>query len=525
MTVAAILGELRDSTVLIIAVLTFIALMVYRRPLGEAISRLSHLRVRRGETEVTAATDGVSPATEDVPSAEQSPDDPSAQGTLLSQEETEHKDEKSDDPSALRDEMLSLLFDRRENEAKEVFSRLLAHEPDARNRKVDQVRWEAVRFMTGLAGSDALESLRRMAEDDEIKSDALFFIGNCLVHVGQLTEAIDAYLQSAESATTAQSQAASLGLAASTQVKAGRSDDAIALLKGAIRDATHDDALYGLWSALADVYDNLDDQEVRAIALQKAVELRPNATTVRFRTAWAYSEADAALAPLVAHHYDALLGISPDYAIARNNFGVQLERLEMPLHAVELYESAAERNNTLSMANLAYQFMGAGFGKQASAMLEKAASQPEPHKNVAKATADLAGRKATEGEKKRKLLAMGQQFAEFIREYGAAMIQEPLPLQGGAWVWDDGKQAELSEPSNHQLKVTWKSGTTDYELIADIRGQTARGQFRKQAGQDRWMSKQAEAFVIMVPSENSMRIARIDSDEITVLHCTLAVAQ
>jgi hypothetical protein len=203
--------------------------------------------------------------------------------------------------------------------------------------------------------------------------------------------------------------------------------------------------------------------------------------------------------------------------MAINNYGVQMERLEMPIRAVSLYESAAELENTLAMANLSYLLIGAGFSTKAGKLLEKAANHSEPHENVASATAALAQQKEQEDEKGKKILAAGQKLAEFTREYGAAMIEEAFSLAStDGWMWDDGVAVNVERTDETTLKISWKIGSTDHELSAEINGRCARGRFEKKAKTDHWMSKQAEAFVILESTGVSMRVARVDADDVTI---------
>lgn len=517
MLLTTILSEARDSTVLIIAVLTFIVLIVYRRPLGEALSRLSHFNLRRGNTELSASTTapvptGSSPGDEEMPDDE----DKNPEALLKDDDEDTANVTDSDEPAALRARMVSLLFAGKDAEAQEVRDKLLTVEPDQRTRKIDRVRWEAVRYMTGSAGPEAMQMMRRMAEEEDIKAASLLFIGHCLADAGQLREAVEAYTQSAQATNDPSARAEAIRAAASTLSKAGRGDEAVETLKQAIRNTTEDGALAELWQGLADAYEQLQSPELRGIALQKVVELRGNDSKVRFRTAWAFSEADSALAPLVVHHYAAMLRVSED-SMAMNNYGVQMERLKMPIQAVSLYETAADHQNTLAMANLAYLLMGAGFSTEAQELLEKAADLPSPHENVGSATATLAERKEKEEKKKKEILATGQMLAEFTREYAVGMIEETLTLDvGGEWVWSDGGSVAIDRSDQEALELKWLTGSTEFELAAKMNGRCARGVLRKKAKADSWASSIGEAFLILEPSGTSVRIAQVVESRVEV---------
>lgn len=511
-----ILGEIQDSTLALAIILGFVALMVYRKPLGVFLVRVAHLSFRRGDTELTAQATAAPAASDGAVSEDEGEisEDKGPQDSLVRPEDEEDSS-LPNEPQALRGRMISLLFKREEEEALRIREKLNEAEPDPSMRKADRARWEAIRHMTGSGGTEAMDALRRLTEDDQVSGTAWLFIGHCLVQSGELSGACEAYEKAIENARKPSLRTSAITSLAEAQAKAGRQDTALVTLKEAIRDTSDDDALFDLWLGLADVYADRDDHERRGIALQKALELRSHDTKARFRTAWSFSEGDSALAPLVAHHYEALLRFSPEDSTALNNYGVQMERLDMPMEAISLYRRSAERDYTLAMANLAYQYMGAGFASEAADILTKASAQESPHKNVAEATSALDRRQEKESQEKEKVLSAGQELAEFTRDLGTAMVQEQVLPQKGLWKWVDGPAEVSIEFSKGRLEISWTSGSTEYELSVAIEGRSGRGEFRKKAEKDYWMQKESEAFLIISPDGDSMRVAKLETLKIT----------
>jgi tetratricopeptide (TPR) repeat protein len=90
------------------------------------------------------------------------------------------------------------------------------------------------------------------------------------------------------------------------------------------------------------------------------------------------------------HHYDHVRSNAPDHVWALNNMGVAYRRLGLPIQAVAHYERARDAKNTLAMANLASDYMRAGFDASAERMLNEALEDESPHANVGSNLAELA---------------------------------------------------------------------------------------------------------------------------------------
>ena len=99
--------------------------------------------------------------------------------------------------------------------------------------------------------------------------------------------------------------------------------------------------------------------ELRAFALEKALELRPNNTDLLFSTAYSYAKDK--FDDLALFHYKQVASLTEDNQGTTNNLGVQYEKADMPIASVENYKKSIKKVKLLASANLAYRYMNAGF--------------------------------------------------------------------------------------------------------------------------------------------------------------------
>src|SRR6185369_1067483 len=115
--------------------------------------------------------------------------------------------------------------------------------------------------------------------------------------------------------------------------------------------------------------------------LEKALEIKPENTSLRFDAAYAQSHTD--LSQLALANYDTLIRQEPDNSMAINNLGVEVDRLNMPIRSASYFKDSAEKNNTLAMANLGYRYLNRGFAKEAEEILRNAQKLENVYPNVA----------------------------------------------------------------------------------------------------------------------------------------------
>ena len=414
--------------------------------------------------------------------------------------------------------MVRALVARDEARAEGLRAKLREIEEDPRERKLDEVRWHAVRFLSGFEGP-GIPELERLGEDAAVRGEAYMAIGNCYLNAAQPAEAAEAFRESAESHADGLKRANALARRATALVALGRHSDAVRELEAELREQRDRRAALELWTALAEAYrEHQKDQ--RAFALHKAAELAPNDPRRRFDAAYAATEADSALAPLALHNYLRALRFDPAYSGARNNLGVQLERLGLPILAIEQYQEAFDGGSSLAGANMAYRYLDGGFGKEAEQLLESANSMEDVHENVRKAVGDLAQRRSDQEKRFETLTEEGQRVSTFVGAFAAARVAEVSASFEGEWRFASGYQVELVG-RDAQLEGEWQEGSSRQkrQFLGSAHGHAAVGDVRRMGfsfvGDETGWEDPRRIYFVLHASGTTIDFFRLDSDEPT----------
>src|SRR2546421_13119309 len=126
-------------------------------------------------------------------------------------------------------------------------------------------------------------------------------MGRCYAKAGDFQRAAEAYEVAAHLSDTEEERADHVVAGAGYFFKAGNKDNAYSWLMSQLGVITSLDAASKLYEGLAALYHLDDNAEFRAIALEKALERRPNDTSLHFDAAYSYSEGK--LEKLALLHY------------------------------------------------------------------------------------------------------------------------------------------------------------------------------------------------------------------------------
>ncbi|SFU29653.1 hypothetical protein SAMN05216350_101171 [Polaromonas sp. YR568] len=214
---------------------------------------------------------------------------------------------------------------------------------------------------------------------------------------------------------------------------------------------------------------------LRIAALEYQVALAPSDADKRFALAYAYSEADDVPATLL--HYLAI----PDARrndTAWNNLGVARQSLKLSVLAIEAFNTAEQKGNTLSMSNLALAYLKAGFYSEAEAMCKKGLEGPDPHDNLPSTFAQIKGARIDEKKQEESAIEEAEPRSRLMKELGRGML-DPLPdLVSTQWMGPEcpltlmriGDQIELRGQYEQQPNALFRAlgglaSTDTYDLI------------------------------------------------------------
>lgn len=210
------------------------------------------------------------------------------------------------------------------------------------------------------------------------------------------------------------------------------------------------DARLKLYRAVATIFKDRGDKLMRAVALEKAVELSPPDRELRFSAA--YAESETALAHLASANYEALIDQDPKSSgVEMNNLGVQADAFKLPIESVALYRSAAKQGEILATA--AYKLINQGFIDEARERLDEAKVREDVHSNVNEALADASKRETAEVETWKNIVKQGVAHRLFLHGFAEARFLPHIgpPLLDGNWKAPDGGTFQIEEKDGSAL--------------------------------------------------------------------------
>jgi pyrimidine deaminase RibD-like protein/tetratricopeptide (TPR) repeat protein len=188
----------------------------------------------------------------------------------------------------------------------------------------------------------------------------------------------------------------------------------------------------------------------------------------------AYALADANLNAMSAAYYELALRAAPDDTASRNNIGVAFSKLGLPGMSIEAYREAADAGNTLAMANLAQQYIAAGFYREAEAEIKRGRVADDVHENIGSAMVALASAKKRESEQwsEERKIALGQKH--FFDELADALMRVPK-LNALTGAWSIGGSVATLDVLGTAAEAAWEESSEKRRFRGSIIGQALIG--------------------------------------------------
>ena len=448
-------------------VLFFTLLLIFlREPLRNFFEKTTKLRLRFGERELQMSTE----EPEAKPQA-RSEEEAAPERVVTEPAENILKPE----PRSAREwrmQMIGAYMSRNIEEGDEAFQKV----QDSTTNAIEKLKNEAfylwLRFHHA-GDTFALAKLEDLAKREEISGNVHYWIGSCYETAGDFEKAARAYEISAEEPQTEKARASDILSVARCLFRAGKQQDAFTRVTQELGKVTAPDAVSALYEGLAQLYEMAEDPELRAFALEKALESRPNDTSLQFSAAHSYGQKDLDVLALL--HYNTLLTFSPDNPGALNNISIQYENLQMPMRSVEFYKKAIELGETLAASNLAYRLMNAGFKGEAAEILDKAKEQKNLHANVGSAIAAISDKEQAETDSEESYLTAAREQQRFLLSFAEAYFRPKpdCPTFAGVWRFPDGTDLTMTQEPD-QIEAKWVRDETEYKLTGHTSNRAAR---------------------------------------------------
>jgi Flp pilus assembly protein TadD len=332
------------------------------------------------------------------------------------------------------------------DELEEAYNTLQSKEQDEIKKLENEGTYLFLRFQRG--DTSSLEKLKKLAKHEEAANKAYYLIALVYASNNNIEKAVENYELSIKHCKKESDKAYRVVLMAESLHEANSHEAAYERILKEINQTDDTEGLVKLYTGLAELYKKDKELWLRALALEKAVELKPNDTGLLFDLAYAYGETKQY--HLSVFHYFRLLHFQPKNAGALNNLGVNFDNLGMPIYSISQYKKSSELKNTLASANLAYHLINIGFAEEASKILNEAKEQENFHSNVASAIAELAKKEEEELKKNEEIRKLAIEHQQFFRNYAeryfnTAKFEFDL---SGLWAYGDDRQATISQNGN-----------------------------------------------------------------------------
>lgn len=378
----------------------------------------------------------------------------------------------------LIDSMLKAIEHGNISQGEGFFKRLQDTETDAVQKLRNEGLFLYFRYIQG--ESDALDKLNGLVKRTEKSPEAhtyiLWLLGIAYETSSDHSKAIQTYSLGIPYCTTADGRARFIIARSKCLHKLGDKQKAFDGIIEEIEISQDSLALCSLYQGIADLYKEAEQWELRAIALERALAEKPNDTDTRFSIAYAYSESK--LSSLSILHYKSLTQTNPKYAVALNNLAVEYDRLKMNIMAVSYYKRAVDIGHTLASANLAYQFMNAGFVEEAQRVLDEARKQPIVHANIGSAIAALSTKRESENKQESQIIERAIQQQRFITQYADALFLRSLSEIdiAGEWISESIEDVFILQ-DDRQAEITWVEEKKKYKISGYITNRVIKATF------------------------------------------------
>ncbi len=189
--------------------------------------------------------------------------------------------------------------------------------------------------------------------------------------------------------------------------------------------------MHRLYKALADVSKLSDNDLLFSCFNERALEIIPTDSDVRFSLAHKYGEINDH--ELSLYHYQILCSSKPD-GPSWNNMGVAYRELNMNNKSINAYKKAvSDFSHTLAMANLSYQYIEQGFFDDARVLLNQAKDQADYHESIDSSVTRINQLIESEKKSEEKSLKSINTTQKFRQDFARAYVQ-PLDLTiDGKW--------------------------------------------------------------------------------------------
>lgn len=335
----------------------------------------------------------------------------------------------------------------------------------------EKIRYEAIYYsmlyQMGEAITEKFSFIEVKSKDTSIYSNVLLIIARAYENTEEYGKAKEYFQKvTAHSTNNEWTRNGVIGIS-DCLFMLGNKSEALNYLIKEVDKCINNENKFDYLKQLAELSKKNNNQLLQRLALEKALEIKPNDTGILFSLGYTYAEEDNDLLSLL--HYKTLLKLDPNHQSALNNLGVTYKRLGFNIKSIEKYKESSQSGNTLATSNLAYQFLNNGFLDEAKHILEEALKKENIHSNVYSALRELKEKQEEEKEKEIEKLEEARFLRGFYRSSADARFDSnrEIHFQAGNWKFSDGAIVVI-EVNEGTINISWDTIYSSYKYSGNI---------------------------------------------------------
>lgn len=434
---------------LVSAIIILFVIVIFRNNICNLLNKVNQLHFKKGDAEITLR--------EDIRKNLEAADNvnKSVIETIASEENkiTNNQSQKNNN-SDFWDAYLEKDIER----LKVAYDQMQTNEENLNARLNNEALFYALSYNLGEHSS--LDKLKNMLNTTATESDSyssiVTFIGICLEKGNAFNKAIELYDLELKKLKFDKDIVSITVNKANCLFKMGSShyEEAYNTLKDQLIKIKDPMAKFNIYKGLAQLYEKVEDRLSQALTLEKALEICPDDTDLRFNIAYAYSRTD--FKDLSLLHYKILLRFDSKNNLGLNNLGVQYAELNMPILSIDCYKKSKEMKNTLASANLAYKLLQAGFTEEAKAILDEAILQENHHQNVSTAISNIKTSREEEESKSKSILDLATQKQLYLLPFSIRYLYKETDWTfEGLWISDRDTEVTIKLIKDNRIQAVF----------------------------------------------------------------------
>jgi len=401
-----------------------VVLVINRKKIGVYFDKLTSVKLKKGDAEIEVIKEVVKVAESKEIKADYEGKVESEVKTLLVEKETSIVVASTGIKETKSIEQVFHLYtnDKDFEKGNKMFAEIQQEEQVAEKKYSNYFLFYYLQYISGVVGSDEklVNKILEISNDNELKAEGYNILAKGYVETGSYKKALNIYIKSLELTDKDKVKSHCIVQMSECYYKIDEKAEALRLLLEYLQKENSDKFKHSIYLALAQYYENENNDFFRALAYEKAVEIVSNDLPSKFKIAFSYSKADKKYLSYL--HYNSILSVDDNNSAVLNNLGILYGHFSLNNMQNDCYKRAMELDESIAAANLAFHYIDAGFFEDARKVLEKYIGKTGSHERVISAANHLESLKKKEEKAIQELVDNGRKFHSFFKKFANSLF-------------------------------------------------------------------------------------------------------